>query len=133
MNSVVLVNVGSDCAVYLGDQQILAADPTCGDSVVAVSDVADNLARCMGSDLEVVDQDPPHEDWDWLDIAMCLKEKGFLRDERAEQRHAVKCAHADLQGALQHHEQNDWHSHDWGAHQQSIEELESAFSFLTGD
>ena len=44
-----------------------------------------------------------------------------------EQESAIKCAHADLQGALQCHEQLDYQTHDWDAHRASIEELEAAF------
>ena len=43
---------------------------------------------------------------------------------------AVRCAHADLQGALQAHEQTDRMAHDWDAHQITIGELEDAFPFL---
>lgn len=46
------------------------------------------------------------------------------------QESAIKCAHADLQGALQAFEQNDIHVHDWEAHQNSIDELEEAFPLL---
>ena len=44
---------------------------------------------------------------------------------------AVRCAHADLIGALQAKEQNDIHAHDWSSHELSIEELEEAFPFLS--
>jgi hypothetical protein len=40
---------------------------------------------------------------------------------------AVRCALADLCGALQAFNQNDIHIHDWRAHQQSIAELAEAF------
>ena len=40
---------------------------------------------------------------------------------------AVRCALADLCGALQAFGQNDIHIHDWRAHQQSIAELAEAF------
>ncbi len=40
---------------------------------------------------------------------------------------AVRCALADLCGALQAFNQNDIHIHDWRAHQQSITELAEAF------
>lgn len=43
---------------------------------------------------------------------------------------AIKCAHADLQGALQAFKQGDIHAHDWKAHKMSIEELEHAFPKL---
>ena len=43
---------------------------------------------------------------------------------------AIRCAHADLQGALQAHESADRAGHDWGAHQLTIGELEDAFPFL---
>lgn len=47
-----------------------------------------------------------------------------------EQITAIRCAHADLMGALQAYEQSDLHVHDWRAHEQSIKDLESAFADL---
>jgi hypothetical protein len=47
-----------------------------------------------------------------------------------EQILAIKCAHADLIGALQAYEALDIHVHDWKAHTRSIEELEQAFDFI---
>lgn len=46
---------------------------------------------------------------------------------------AVKCAYADLLGALQNYEKSTYHEHDWNAHQLTIEELEAEFPFLTND
>ena len=46
---------------------------------------------------------------------------------------ALKCALADLEGSLQAHEQGDCHSHDWKAHQLSIEESRAAIAKATGD
>lgn len=43
---------------------------------------------------------------------------------------AIKCAHADLVGALQAIEAGDPHAHDWKAHKQSINDLEDQFSFI---
>lgn len=43
---------------------------------------------------------------------------------------AIKCAHADLKGALEAHDQLDIETHDWTAHKQSIHDLEEAFPFL---
>jgi hypothetical protein len=40
---------------------------------------------------------------------------------------AVRCALADLCGALQAHEGRDTWLHDWDAHLQTIEELATAF------
>jgi hypothetical protein len=40
---------------------------------------------------------------------------------------AIRCAHADLVGALQAHKSIDYTLHDWKAHALSIEELEAAF------
>lgn len=47
-----------------------------------------------------------------------------------DQIQAVKCAYADLQGALQARNKLDVEAHDWEAHQYSIEGLEDAFNFL---
>ena len=44
-----------------------------------------------------------------------------------EQEQAIKCAHADLQGALESYEQSYVYGHDWKAHKLSIQELEEAF------
>jgi hypothetical protein len=43
---------------------------------------------------------------------------------------AVRCAYADLVGALQAREALDMNSHDWKAHKQSIDDLEQAFPEL---
>jgi hypothetical protein len=43
---------------------------------------------------------------------------------------AIKCAFADLQGALQAFNQMDIHAHDWDAHAMSIDDLLNAFDFL---
>jgi hypothetical protein len=44
-----------------------------------------------------------------------------------EQVIAIKCAFADLCGALQAFQQNDIHTHDWEAHLESIEDLVKQF------
>lgn len=41
---------------------------------------------------------------------------------------AVRCAQADLIGALQAFRQGDLHAHDWDAHLLTIEELTEAFA-----
>lgn len=43
---------------------------------------------------------------------------------------AIKCAFADLQGAIQAFQQMDMHAHDWDAHAMSIDDLINAFDFL---
>ena len=43
---------------------------------------------------------------------------------------AIRCAHADLVGALQNFENQTYSEHDWKAHKLSISELESEFDFL---
>ena len=48
-----------------------------------------------------------------------------------QQELAIKCAYADLIGALQNYEQHTYHDHDWDAHRLTIEELEAEFDFLT--
>ena len=45
----------------------------------------------------------------------------------AEQLMALKCAYADLVGALQAYEQQEITVHDWKAHYQTICDLENAF------
>jgi hypothetical protein len=44
-----------------------------------------------------------------------------------KQMSAIRCALADLCGALQAHEGRDTWLHDWDAHLQTIEELAQAF------
>lgn len=45
---------------------------------------------------------------------------------------AIRCAHADLVGALQAYNSLDCEVHDWKAHATSIEELETAFAEILG-
>lgn len=45
---------------------------------------------------------------------------------------ALRCAYADLQGALQARDQLDIEAHDWAAHKQSIFDLEEAFPDVVG-
>lgn len=47
-----------------------------------------------------------------------------------QQIQAIKCAYADLVGAIQAYNQGDMHIHDWSSHEASIEELEEAFPTL---
>ena len=48
----------------------------------------------------------------------------------AEQITAIRCAFADLQGAMQAYEQGNMHLHDWKAHALTIKEMAERFSFL---
>lgn len=43
---------------------------------------------------------------------------------------ALRCAFADLIGAVQAYKQGDYTAHDWKAHIQTIEELKAAFQWL---
>lgn len=45
----------------------------------------------------------------------------------AEQLIAIKCAYADLVGALQSYNQHETTVHNWEAHLQTIRDLETAF------
>lgn len=47
-----------------------------------------------------------------------------------DQKQAIKCAHADLIGAIQAYNQDDILVHNWKAHKESIIDLENAFPFL---
>jgi hypothetical protein len=47
-----------------------------------------------------------------------------------EQKNAIRCAYADLVGALQARNQLDIEVHDWKSHLVTIEELEQAFDFI---
>jgi hypothetical protein len=46
------------------------------------------------------------------------------------QKLVIKCAYADLLGALQNYEQGSYAYHDWDAHKQTLEELISLFPFV---
>jgi len=45
---------------------------------------------------------------------------------------ALRCALADLEGALQAHRDGDPHGHDWKAHALSIDEARAAIAKATG-
>jgi hypothetical protein len=47
------------------------------------------------------------------------------------QKQAIKCAYADLRGALECYEKGAYSEHDWEAHRLTIQELEEEFYFLT--
>ena len=42
----------------------------------------------------------------------------------------IKCAYADLTGALQAMQQGDMHAHDWEAHLLTLQEMSEHFDFL---
>lgn len=44
-----------------------------------------------------------------------------------DQKFAIRCAHADLVGALQAKQQGDMHVHDWRAHSMTIGEMYTLF------
>lgn len=46
---------------------------------------------------------------------------------------ALRCALADLEGALQAHHDGDPHGHDWKAHALSIDEARAAIAKATGE
>lgn len=48
------------------------------------------------------------------------------------QQQAILTAYLDLKGALECHDSQDWYSHDWRSHAESIEDLESAFPAICG-
>jgi hypothetical protein len=47
------------------------------------------------------------------------------------QEQAIKCAYADLKGALECYKKGAYGEHDWKAHKLTIQELEEEFYFLT--
>jgi len=47
-----------------------------------------------------------------------------------DQIEAIKCAYADLIGAMQAYRQGQSCLHSWDAHRQSIIDLENAFGFI---
>ena len=47
-----------------------------------------------------------------------------------KQKTAIKCAYADLMGALEARNGADIEAHDWKDHALTIEELREAFGFL---
>jgi hypothetical protein len=50
-----------------------------------------------------------------------------------EQMLAIKCAYADLLGALQNYEQGSYADHDWDAHRLTIEDMKAFFPDLIKD
>jgi hypothetical protein len=44
-----------------------------------------------------------------------------------QEKHVIRCALADLCGAMQAKQQDDIHVHDWEAHKSSIHELAETF------
>ncbi len=46
-----------------------------------------------------------------------------------KQKTAIRCAFADLVGAVQAYKQGDFNLHDWEAHVASIEDLKREFDF----
>jgi hypothetical protein len=55
----------------------------------------------------------------------------FFRKLHNRRARAITCAYLDLIGAKEAMEKMDIHSHDWKAHQLSIDELEENFPELT--
>lgn len=49
------------------------------------------------------------------------------------QKSALRCAYLDLKGALEAAEMADTHLHNWKAHKQSIDEIETHFADIVGD
>ena len=47
-----------------------------------------------------------------------------------DQIETIKCAFADLCGAIQAKQQNDINAHDWKSHLLTLEEMENLFNFL---
>jgi hypothetical protein len=45
----------------------------------------------------------------------------------------LRCAYLDLLGALEAQQAADMHSHDWGAHWETIKEMETAFAVEIDD
>ncbi len=45
----------------------------------------------------------------------------------------IRCAYADLVGALEAHEMMDSDMHDWKAHKLTIEEMKEVFPFVSGE
>jgi len=46
------------------------------------------------------------------------------------QKHIIACAYLDLIGAREARDNDDIESHDWRAHQATIEDMENAFEFI---
>jgi hypothetical protein len=54
-------------------------------------------------------------------------DKKFFNNQEMQ---SIKCAYADLVGSYQAMQQQDYLSHDWVAHLQSIKDMEKAFEFI---
>ena len=68
---------GSDLAVYLHGEYVISADPGAGDSLDAVAQVAESLAKIEGVTIDAIAYGPD-EDWCWNDVEAHLKEQGLL-------------------------------------------------------
>ena len=44
-----------------------------------------------------------------------------------DQKHAIKCAHAELVGTKEARDKKDWKAHDWEGQEETIKSLEVAF------
>ena len=64
-----------DVACYLNDQQIACADPSCGDLVGPVKDIANRLARAHGVHCETIDIAASDGCWTWDELWSDAKEK----------------------------------------------------------
>lgn len=68
-----IIENGSDEAVTLNGNIILTCDPSCGDDVDQIKDVANNLAETLNVSIEYIEHSP-EVDWDWDEVIKDLFE-----------------------------------------------------------
>jgi hypothetical protein len=71
---------GSDLAILLNGEIILSADPSAGEDVGNVIDVATNISQCLQLPEAKVIDFSPKENWSWKDvIAQCIEDKSIVK------------------------------------------------------
>ena len=68
---------GSDRALYINKQQVLSADPSCGDNVTHVYEVAKSMALALNGQVLTVPYSPS-EGWNWEEVSEAVFGAGEL-------------------------------------------------------
>lgn len=71
---------GYDHAVYLDGHCVLSADPSAGEDVGSVKEVAGALSAVLKTELDHIEY-PAGQDWQWDDIILHLSEDGWIVDK----------------------------------------------------
>ena len=60
-----------------------------------------------------------------------IDREGVIKMNKEELLYLLRCAEADLTGALEARMQGDYNNHDWEAHEQTIQEIGTAIETIT--